>query len=107
MKRPWIRLDWRGGPRGPVVRLGVLIVAAGLSGCAAPSNEAGVNDAGCPAFTRPDTVRLAGGVVAHACTDRHGNVVCVERGGRLRCRTDDGASLISAGDDWELEGDRQ
>lgn len=54
----------------------------------------------CPAFTRPDTARLVGGVMVRACTDRHGNVVCVERGGQLRCRTGDGASLINADGDW-------
>ena len=83
----------------------VAFVAAGLFGCAAqPGNgEEGKNQRSqtkCPAFTRPDTVRTAGGMTLRACTDRHGNVVCHEAGGRLRCRTGDGASLINEDGDW-------
>ena len=92
-----------GGAEQPQPRLAVrllaAIVAAALFGCAAqPEKEEG-NEARCPAFTRPDTVRI-GGLSVRACTDRHGNVVCFEAGGELRCRTDDGGSLINAADDW-------
>lgn len=81
------------------------LVAAAVSGCAAqpaPGEEATVqrSETKCPAFTRPDTARLVGGVMVRACTDRHGNVVCVERGGQLHCRTGDGASLINEDGDW-------
>lgn len=82
-----------------------VFVAGALFGCAAqPSpGEEGKdrrNEPNCPTFTRPDTARLVGGVMVRACTDRHGNIVCVERGGRLRCRTGDGASLINEDGDW-------
>ena len=50
----------------------------------------------CPAFTRPDTVHRDG-LTVRACSDRHGNIVCVEFGGRMHCRDDDGASLINPG----------
>ena len=50
----------------------------------------------CPAFTRPDSVHRDG-LTVRACSDRHGNIVCVEFGGRLHCRDDDGASLINPG----------
>lgn len=81
------------------------LVGAALSGCAAlpaPGEErkSQASETKCPRFTRPDTVRLVGGVTVRGCTDRHGNIVCYETGGTLRCRTGDGASLISEGPDW-------
>ena len=80
-----------------VARFGAAIIAAVLFGCAAqPDEESSASR--CPAFTRPDTVHQDG-LTVRACSDRHGNIVCVESGGRLHCRTDDGASLISTGDD--------
>ena len=98
-----LRVLENGGAEQPQPRLAVrllaVIVAAALFGCAArPDKEEG-SDARCPAFTRPDTVRI-GGLSVRACTDRHGNVVCFEAGGELRCRTDDGGSLINAPDNW-------
>ena len=82
-----------------------IVCAAALCGCAAQpeTGEEGKRQASetkCPTFTRPDTVRLVGGVTVRGCTDRHGNIVCYERGGTLRCRTSDGASLINEGPDW-------
>ena len=96
---------WRAPPRTLVAGLCAALAAAVLSGCAAQpaTEEEGKvqrSETKCPAFTRPDTARLVGGVMVRACTDRHGNVVCVERGGRLRCRTGDGASLINEAGDW-------
>jgi len=85
--------------------LGALLVAAALFGCAAQP-ESGAESAArgdalnCPAFTRPDTARVVGGLMVRACTDRHGNIVCYETGGQLRCRTGDGASLINEDGDW-------
>ena len=69
-----------------------------LGGCAAqPEGEqARRGVSGCPAFTRPDTIHRDG-VTMRACSDRHGNVVCVQFGRRMHCRDDDGASLINPG----------
>ena len=81
-----------------------VLVAGALAGCAArPVSEGskdGRSELKCPTFTRPDTARLVGGVMVRACTDRHGNIVCVERGGQLLCRSGDGASLINEDGDW-------
>ncbi len=84
----------------------MVVGALMLCGCAAQSQDpqqpqqpqrAERSKSKCPAFTRPDTVNRDG-LTVRACTDRHGNLVCVEFGGKLRCRADDGASLIKAGD---------
>lgn len=87
-------MDGRG--LGVAMSIGALL----LCGCATQpqqTQKAERSTAKCPAFTRPDTVNRDG-LTVRACTDRHGNLVCVEFGGRLRCRADDGASLIKAGD---------
>ena len=94
-----------GWPVPLVASFCAVFVAGALFGCAAqpsPGEESKDrrNELKCPTFTRPDTARLVGGVMVRACTDRHGNVVCVERGGQLRCRTGDGASLINEDGDW-------
>ena len=99
-----LRVLEHGGAEQPpaklAVRLHAAIVAAALFGCAAQPEKEESSEAKCPAFTRPDTVRQHG-LSVRGCTDRHGNVVCVEAGGKLHCRTDDGASLINAADDWQ------
>lgn len=82
------------------MRLGaVLIAVVLLHGCAGQPQQPGSNKGSedkCPAFTRPDSVHRDG-LTVRACSDRHGNIVCVEFGGRLHCRDDDGASLINPG----------
>ena len=103
-----MRIGFTHGETVRRVRRGTItasLFAAALFGCAAQpgTGEEGKSrgsETKCPTFTRPDTVRLVGGVTVRGCTDRHGNIVCYERGGQLRCRSDDGASLISEGGDW-------
>lgn len=90
---------------GSIDGLCAALVSAALFGCAAQpgSGEEGKdrgNELNCPAFTRPDSARVVGGLMVRACTDRHGNIVCYETGGQLRCRTGDGASLINEAGDW-------
>ena len=88
-----------------VASLCAALVATALSGCAAQpgtgeERKSQASETRCPKFTRPDTVRLVGGATVRGCTDRHGNIVCYETGGTLRCRTGDGASLINERADW-------
>lgn len=89
---------------GSIDGLCVVLVSAALFGCAArPGSDESKerrSELNCPAFTRPDTARVVGGLTVRACTDRHGNIVCYETGGQLRCRTGDGASLINEDGDW-------